>query len=140
MRIATAAMALIAFASNLPTVLLASNPMSAPMSQTSREAASDTLSPANAVTGPDFPALLKMMRKNINKCGAPHTAVLHWHVQADGIIDDFILNKSSGDTCFDEVVILNADAVVRTRLRITPAMRNGVAEAAWLPFAVAARD
>lgn len=113
--------------------------MPVPMSQTTRGTASDALSPANAVTGPDFPVLLKMMRKNINKCGAPHTAVLHWHVLADGVIDDFILNKSSGDSCFDEIVILNADAVVRTKLRITPAMRNGVAEATWLPFAVAAR-
>ena len=114
--------------------------LSAPTAQTSREPTSSGLTPPNAVTGPDFPLLMKMMKRQLTRCGVPRTATLHWHVRADGVIDDFVLNKSSGDACFDQIVTLNADAVVKAQLRITPAMRNGVAEAAWLPFAAAARD
>ena len=137
MKLATA---FLVIATLLPATLLASNSKSAPMSQSLRDATRDAASPANAVTGPDFALLMKMMRRSLARCGVPRTAVLHWHVQPDGIIDNFLLNKSSGDTCFDEVVILNAQAVVEAKLRITPAMRDGTAEGAWLPFAVAARD
>lgn len=139
MRKVSLAATVVASVLTIPATLLASNLPSGPMAQTAREPASATVSPPNAVTGPDFAMLMKMMRKQVTRCGIPRTATLHWHVRADGVIDDFVLNKSSNDACFDEVVILNADAVVKAQLRITPAMRNGVAEAAWLPFAVAAR-
>jgi hypothetical protein len=84
--------------------------------------------------------LVKIMRTDIDRCGVPFTAVLHWHVLPDGVIDDFVLNKPSGDFCFDQIVVLNADEVIKAKLRITPATRNGVAEAAWVPFAIATRD
>jgi len=121
-------------------VALFAYPASAAATQTSATATDDQFSPANVVTGPDFRPLMKIMRRNIVACGGPRTAVLHWHVTADGVIDNFLLNKSSGDACFDEIVILNAEAVVQAELRVTPATRSGIPEAAWVPFAVAARD
>jgi len=123
-----------------PATLLAGNPGSTVTSQVSGEATSDQVSPPNVVTGPDFRLLMEMMRKDIVRCGVPRTAVLHWHVLPDGLISDFVLHKPSGDACFDEIVILNAARVIKAQLRITPGTRNEVAAAAWVPFAVAARD
>jgi hypothetical protein len=111
-----------------------------PTAQIPSVASNNEASPANVVTSPDFRLLMKIMRRNIVMCGVPRTAVLHWHVTAEGIIDNFVLNKPSGDVCFDQIVILNADAVVKAKLRATAATRFGIAEAAWVPFAVAARD
>lgn len=120
--------------------LLATNAASGAAAQTSREATNDQVTPPNVVTGPDFRLLMKIMRTNIVACGGPLTAVIRLHVQPDGLIDDFVLHKSSGNICFDEIVILNAQEVIKAKLRITPATRNGAAEAAWAPLAVAARD
>jgi hypothetical protein len=120
--------------------LLASPAVSGATAQISPNATNDQFSPANIVTGQDFRALMKIMHRNIVACGGPRTAVLHWHVTADGVIDNFVLNKSSGDACFDEIVILNAETVVKAKLRVTPATRFGIAEAAWVPLSVAARD
>jgi hypothetical protein len=117
------------------------NPVaSGPTGQTVPSATDDELSPANVVTSPDFRALMRIMRRNIVMCGVPRTAVLHWHVTAEGVIDNFVLNKPSGDVCFDQIVTLNADAVVKAKLRATPATRFGSTEAGWVPFSVAARD
>jgi hypothetical protein len=120
--------------------ILANPAVSGATAQISPNPTNDQFSPANIVTGPDFRTLMKIMRRNIVACGGPRTAVLHWHVTADGVIDNFILNKSSGDVCFDEIVILNAEEVVKAKLHITPATRFGIAEAAWVPFSVVARD
>jgi hypothetical protein len=109
-------------------------------SQITPGATNDQASPANVVTSPDFRTLMRIMRRNIVACGGPRTAVLHWHVSAEGVIDNFVLNKSSGDACFDQVVTLNAEAVIKAKLLATPAIRFGIPEAAWVPFAVAARD
>lgn len=123
-----------------PAVLFAGDTAPTATSQTSRETTNDEASSPNVLTGRDFGILMKIMHTNIVRCGGPFTAVLHWHVLPDGVIDDFILNKPSGDVCFDGIVIVNAEAVVRAKLRMTPAMRNGVAEAGWVPLAVASRD
>jgi hypothetical protein len=123
-----------------PAILLADDSASAATSQISRDTTNDQVSPPNVLTGPDFRMLMKIMRTNIVSCGGPLTAVLHWHVLPDGVIDNFVLNKSSGNVCFDEIVILNAEEVVKAKLRITPATRNGILVPAWVPFSVAARD
>lgn len=109
-------------------------------SQIAGETANEALTPPDVMTGPDFRLLTRMMRNNLTRCGVPGTAVVHWHVLPDGVIDQFVLFKSSGNACFDEVVVLNAAAVVHAGLRITPAMRGGVPAAGWVPLSLAARD
>jgi len=123
-----------------PAALLASPALSGATAQITPNAANDPVSPPNVLTGPDYRPLMKIMRRNIAACGGPRTAALRWHVTADGVIDSFVLHKSSGDACFDEIVTLNAEAVVKAKLRITPATRSGIAEPGWVPFAVAVRD
>lgn len=132
-------LAVLALSLAYPAALLADNAASEAVSQTSSDG-NDSVSPPNVVAGQDFRTLMKVMRTNISNCGGPLTAVLHWYVRPDGVIDNFVLNKSSGDICFDEIVILNAEVVIRSKLRVVPAMRDGIAEAAWVPFAVAVRD
>jgi hypothetical protein len=109
-------------------------------SQVSSDAVHEQASPPDVLTGREFRTLTKMMLTDAGRCGVPQTAVVRWHVLPDGLIDDFVLHKSSGNACFDELVTLNAEKVIDAKLRITPAMRHGVAEAGWVPFAVAARD
>jgi hypothetical protein len=134
-------MLIVAALSIAPTEALLANPsVHGATSQITPGTTNDQASPASVITSPDFRALMKIMHRNIVACGGPHTAVLHWYVSAEGLIDNFVLNKSSGDACFDEVVTLNAEAVVKAKLLATPAVRFGIPEAAWIPFAVAARD
>ena len=132
--LALAALSLIAH----PGISNAGNVAGTAAAQTER--ASSAFSPPDIVSGPDFRILMKMMRTNIVNCGFPRTAVVHWHVRPDGLIDRFVLYKPSSHACFDEIVTLNAAAVVQAGLHITPGKRDGVAEAAWVPMSVAARD
>ena len=136
----TCGLMLIALLALVARTVLADTEALGATAQIGANASNDQSSPANVVSGPDFQTLMKLMRRNIGACGVPRTATLQWHVMPDGVIDSFVLNRSSGDACFDQIVTLNADAVIKAQLRITPATRNGIAEAAWVPFAVAARD
>lgn len=122
-----------------PSTMFASNVASS-ASQISSAKTNDLVSPPNVITGPDFGTLMKIMHKGIVSCGGPFTAVLHWHVLPDGVIDSFVLNRPSGDTCFDNIVVFNAEEVVGAKLRITPAMLEGVPKEGWVPLAVASRD
>jgi hypothetical protein len=124
----------------LPSISSAGDSALPAAAQISRDAVNDEVSGPNVLTGPDFRILAQIMRTDIVRCGIPLTAVLRWHVRPDGVIDDFVLQQSSGNVCFDEIVTLNADVVIKAKLRITPATRNGIPEAAWVPFAVASRD
>lgn len=123
-----------------PAVLAANDAASSATSQSSREAANEQLSPPNLLTGPDSRKLMEILHRGIVRCGGPLTAVLRLHVMHEGVIDSFVLQKSSGNACFDQMVLTNAEAAARARLRVTPAMRNEVAESGWAPVAIAARD